>query len=247
MRVHGVGAARIGSHVNINLMPREPLFRRFFYVWLVLTLFALIALAGFAQQLFNKQRAVASQLDKHVEQLSREKKNMATALKKYEQREKSWQKNKPYVAYETVVEQLSQGVLYWGDILSEMEKVLPDGGALFRLEVTGTTVQGFAVVHSLEGAASFMEKMQGIPYVSGFALETVNTPTEFVPLYVEDEGAHIFRFRFEVEVAEAETSESGDADDEAPRDDADAVEEDAHGGGGRDDAHGGEAKDDVRD
>lgn len=200
--------------MNINLMPREPLFYRFFYVWLTLAIVFIIAFAIACYQLYTLEVQAASKLEQQIQQLSATKDELSKEIAAYREREKFWEENEPYYRYQDVVEFQAEQTKEWGRVMSEMEKALPRGGQLFQLEVTDKVVQGLGVVHSVEGVASFMHRMQKAPMVDQFTLEVVNAPEEFAPLYIEQEQATVFRFRFNTEQSEqADNEDRGTANE----------------------------------
>lgn len=184
--------------MNVNLMPREPLFYRFYSVWFVLTIVFILTFAVACYQLYTLELRAAAALQQQNEQMSEAKETLSEELAAYREREAFWEEHEPYYSYQEVVEKQATETIPWDMVLSEMEKALPQGGQVFQLEVTDSVVQGLGAVHSVEGVASFMQHMQEVSLIDEFTLEVVNAPEAFTPLYIEGAEATVFRFRFTV-------------------------------------------------
>lgn len=201
--------------MNINLMPREPLFDRFYHVWLALTILSIIAFAVLCYYVYALETETVQALQERNSEMTRTKEELSQELAAYREREAFWQENEPYYVYRDAVE--SQGAVShaWDEILSAMEEALPSGGQIIQVEVTDRVAQGLAVVHSVDGAASFVQRMHDVLLVEDVALEAVNAPEEFAPLHVEGEQASVIRFRLT-----AAKPEQSDAEDRRPEDEA---------------------------
>lgn len=202
--------------MNVNFLPREPLFYRFFYGWVVLAIVLVLTLAIACYQLYALETRTSAALQQQNEQLSETKDELSKELSAYREREQFWEEHEPYYSYQEIVEEQAAKMMPWDTILSDMDKALPDGGQVFQLEVMDRVVQGLGVVHSVEGVASFMQHMQEVSLVEDLTLEVVNAPEEFAPLYIEAEQATIFRFRFSV----AEQSEQSEQQNRGVGDEA---------------------------
>lgn len=178
-------------------------------------MFVVIASSAYiCYELYQLELKATAALEQQNEQLTVTKKELDVELSAYKERKAFWQENKPYFDYQDAAQLQANQTYNWDSLLSAMEDALPQGGQIFHLEVHKRSVQGLGVVHTIDGVAAFMQKMQQDPLVDAFMLEVVNAPKAFAPLYIETEQATVFRFQFKAAEPEQSDSEDGGTSDE---------------------------------
>ena len=140
----------------MNFLPPQPIYKRFFYSFLV---GILLLVSGLGLGVFYAKKVAGARVSALEAEVAEKRKQLNQAIQLKKREERFYEKQQPVIDYEKTIQKVEDSQLRWKEAADQVHQSLPSGTDLFRLQGLGDQLDGWAYFSSIQEATTFLQQL----------------------------------------------------------------------------------------